>query len=263
MPDHRLQSAARLDTRPPIVALAIALASAAGCASAHEVADARPPVDARVAVDAAFADAPIGSPDASPSIDAPVTTVDAMASADASMPLNIGLRIVEVYYDHTSDDNNYEWVKLYNGTPSAINLGNYSLGWGGTDYTYGIKDLAGTIGAYDCFLIGGPSGNATSGFAGAVSFDLATDFNPDIQNSNGAGLADGVALFNVPASGIMATTTPVHAVIYGTTNSSGLYDENGPSGDIDVANAPPESSIKMKPDTSWEINPAPSPQSCF
>ncbi len=181
-----------------------------------------------------------------------------MPSPDASMPLNIGIRIVEVYYDHTSGDDGFEWVKIYNGTNSPINLGNFSFGWGGTDYTYGLMDLAGTVAAYQCYLVGGPSGNATSG---SPSFDLPIDFNPDLQNEGSTG--DGIALFNLPASSITSTTTPIDAVIYGPNNTNGLYDENGPNGTVDIAGAPDESSVRMKADLSWEVNASPSPNDCL
>lgn len=235
--------------------LAALLFAATGCATGSEAADARPPsdattggADARGADAAPLIDAPLGSPDAN--VDASV--------ADAGTQLDIGLRIVEVYYDHTGADDRYEWVKLYNGTSSPLNLGNYSFGWGGLDYTFGVMDLAGTIPAYGCYLVGGPMGNATSG---SPVFDLGLDFSPDLQNSGSAG--DGVAIFNLPASGITATTTPVHAVIYGPNNNNNLYDENGPGGNVDVANAPSESSIRMKLDQSWEINATPTPNACL
>jgi|GEM_PF-4176792 len=238
--------------------LAAVLFAATGCATGSEAADARPPIDAPAGgADARGADAALVA-DAAPLIDAPLGSPDANVTADAGTQLNIGLRIVEVYYDHTGADDRYEWVKLYNGTPSPLNLGNYSFGWGGVDYTVGVMDLAGTIPPYGCYLVGGPMGNATSG---SPMFDLGLDFNPDLQNSGSAG--DGVAIFNLPASGITATTTPVHAVIYGPNNNNNLYDENGAGGNVDVDDAPSESAIRMKPDQSWEINPTPTPNGCF
>jgi len=224
-----------------------------GCASGTEAVDAGAPIDASInVVDA-------NHTDGNPLIDASVALADApVAVADAGSPLNIGARIVELYYDHTSGDDGAEWVKLYNGTPSSINLSTYALGWGGTDYTYGLTQLAGTVPAYGCAVIGGPLSTPTSG---SPMFDFAVNFDPDMQNSGSAG--DGVALFNVPSSSVLATTVPVHAVIYGPNNDNGLYDENGAGGDVDVAAAPSESSIRMKADQTWEINPTPTPNDCL
>lgn len=235
--------------------LLVFLIATVGCATGSDAADARAAVDAATGVDAnpnvdaaALIDAPLGGPDAN---------VDA-AVVDAGQQLNIGLRITEIYYDHTGADDRYEWVKLYNGTSSTINLGDYSFGWGGPDYTTGVMDLAGSMPPYTCYLVGGPMGNSTSG---SPVFDLGLDFSPDLQNAGSAG--DGVAVFNLPASGITATTTPVHAVIYGPNNNNNLYDENGPGGDVDIAAAPNEHSLRMKPDQSWEINATPTPNDCF
>jgi len=176
-------------------------------------------------------------------------------------PVFSSVRIVEVFYDSAGDDNGFEWVKLYNGTGGPVDLANYAIGHGGTDYTYGTLDLQGTVAAGGCFLVGGPNGNAMTGFPGAAVFDQAADFGPDIQNSGAT--ADGVALFDVPAALIGAGTIPVHAVVYGTTNTNGLPDEEGPNGDVDVGDAASSSSIRMNEDGTWAINPAPAPLACL
>jgi hypothetical protein len=184
-----------------------------------------------------------------------VNVVDSPAFAD--------LIIVELYHDHTSGDDGFEWVKLYNGTGATLDLSDFSLGWGGTDYTYGTLALAGSVPNGACFLVGGPNGNADSGFPDVVVFDQTGDFDPDIQNSNGAGLADGVALFDVPAGSITAGTVPIDALIYGTDNASGLLDETGGVGVVDAPAAPATDSLQMLSDGTFAVSPSPAPLSCL
>lgn len=187
-------------------------------------------------------------------------TSDALVSVVDS-PVFADLVLVEVYYDHVSTDDLYEWVKIYNGTGAPVDLAGYSVGWGGTDYTYGGLDLVGVVPPGACFVVGGPSGDADSGFPGGPVFDQAIDFNPDLQNSGAT--ADGVALFDVPAASIGPATVPVHAVLYGTNNASGLLDETGVAGLVDVGDATSAASIRMLDDGSWAIAPDPSPLDCL
>jgi cytosine/adenosine deaminase-related metal-dependent hydrolase len=188
-------------------------------------------------------------------------TFDTASIEIVDIPVFDDLRIVEVFYDHGGEDTNLEWVKIYNGTPGTVDLSDYTLAWGGVDYTYGTLALAGSLASGECFLVGGPNGTVASGFPGAVAFDQAIDLNPDVQNSGAT--ADGVALFDVAPGLINAGTIPVHAVIYGGANVSGLPDEDGPAGNVDVADAPSDSSLRMAENSTWAINPAPTPLQCL
>jgi hypothetical protein len=184
--------------------------------------------------------------------DATVTVVDAPAFPD--------LVIAEVYYNHTGTDDLFEWVKIYNGTGGPVNLAGYSLGWGGTDYTYGGLDLAGVVNNGECFVVGGPSGNVASGFPAGPIFGQSLDFNPDIQNSGAT--ADGVALFDLPTAVVTGVTVPIDAVIYGVDNTSGLIDETGAAAAVDVGDSGAESSIRLLDDLTWAVNPDPTPLAC-
>jgi hypothetical protein len=168
--------------------------------------------------------------------------------------------ISEVFYDHNGDDDQLEWVKIYNGTGSTVDLAGYSLAWGGVDYTYGALDLAGSVATGECFVVGGPNGDAASGFPGGAMFDQAVNFNRDIQNSGAT--ADAVALFDIPAAMVGAGSVPLDAVIYGVANTNGLLDETGMAGVVDVGDAPSDSSVTLQADLTWAINPAPAPLSC-
>ena len=150
----------------------------------------------------------------------------------------VGLILVEVYYDATGSDDGAEWIKLYNGTLGEVDLSGYSLGYGGANYAWGKVQLAGTVAAGECFVVGGPLSDAGNG---SPTLGQSMNFEPDIQNSGSA--ADGIALFDVPASSITATTVPIDAVIYGGENSANLLDESGGPGNVDVGDANGGSSI--------------------
>jgi hypothetical protein len=151
-------------------------------------------------------------------------------------------------------------VKLYNGTGVAVNLAGYSLGWGGTDYTYGVLGLAGMVGNGECFVVGGPSGNAASGFPAGPVFGQAVDLNPDVQNSGVT--ADGIALFDVPPAAVTAVTVPIDAVLYGVDNTSGLIDETGAPAPVHVGDSGAESSIRLQSDGTWAVELDPAPLEC-
>jgi hypothetical protein len=167
--------------------------------------------------------------------------------------------LAEVLYDPPSGDNNEEWIKLYNPCAVEIELDAYSLGWGGTSYVQtGTMNLSGSIGAGECFLVGGTTSNGDNG---NPVYDLAQDFSGDLQNSGDPG--DGIALFLGDAASIMASTIPVDAVIYGSNNASNLLDADGNTPAPHVADAPEGDSIRrtaLAP--TWIIEANPMPNAC-
>ncbi|MDA1005030.1 MAG: lamin tail domain-containing protein [Verrucomicrobia bacterium] len=167
------------------------------------------------------------------------------------------LLISEVLYDALGTDDQLEWVEIVNIGNGAVDLSYWSLGWGGSDYTYGTLQLAGTIPAGGVFVIGGPVSSSDNG---SPVFNQGTDFHSDLQNSGDP--ADGLALFNVPGSLITVATVPVDAVIYGApgTNSNGLLDETGGAGEVDVADTAQGESIERIDEAgTWQVNSTPSP----
>lgn len=147
--------------------------------------------------------------------------------------------LTEVLYDPASTDGGFEWIEIYNTTGASIDLSSMSLGSGGADYTNGVVQLVGTIAAGETFVVGGPTSGSTNG---NPTFDQSFDFEPDLQNSGAD--ADGVALFNVRAAFIAPATVPVDAVVYGTSNTSGLLDETGSANAPDVADVTGGQSIE-------------------
>ncbi|MCA9516137.1 MAG: thrombospondin type 3 repeat-containing protein [Myxococcales bacterium] len=175
----------------------------------------------------------------------------------------VGLVLAEVFYDAdtgSAGDDNLEWIMLYNGSGAALDLSGYSLGWGGTNYTYGKQQLSGTVAAGACFIVGGPTSSAANY---SPVFDLAANLggsSNDIQN--GAAPGDGVALFHVAASAITATTQPIDAVVYGDNNNSNLISADGAAHPPNVADAPAGMSIRRVTSTSWEVSTPTSPPTC-
>ncbi len=138
-------------------------------------------------------------------------------------PANAGLILSEVMYDPSGSDGDYEWVELFNNSSSTIDLSGFSLGWGGSDYTYGSMQLDGSVASGDYFIIGGPSSSSANG---NPVFDLVMDFNPGIQN--GGTQSDGLALFGMTSDMVMAGTIPIDTVIYDLDgNLAGLIGIDG------------------------------------
>lgn len=159
--------------------------------------------------------------------------------------------ISEVLYNPVAfgSDDGLEFVELFNDGPLAVWLGDYSLGWGGADYTTGTLDLdaAGWLAPGAYAVIGGPSD------------PQGHDFAPDLED--GFITADGVALFDVDAASIPGAT-PVDALIYGTIfalNLNGLIDPSGAAGAVDVTIGGAGQSAARDAGGSWTASATPTP----
>jgi hypothetical protein len=156
------------------------------------------------------------------------------------------LMISEVMYNPVGADDGFEWVELYNDGPD-VDLADYSLGWGGADYTVGTLDLdgAGILASGTYIVIG-----AVTGF----------DFNPDLED--GFLFADGVALFNLDAAAITPTTTPLDSLIYASFfgfNAVGLIDSTGNPGAVLVTIAAEGESAERDALGNWQAQATPTP----
>ncbi len=181
----------------------------------------------------------------------------AIASIEVTAEPPRGLILTEVLYDTPGTDDGLEWVELLNDSGADLDLSGWSVGGGGSDWTYSQLQLSGLMPAGACWVVGGPDSNADNG---DPAFDLAEDFEPDLQNSGST--ADGVALFDVPASQVNASTVPVDAVVYGGSNSSGLIGPDGATAPVGVGDAGSGSSIELGADGQWAVQAAPTPGDC-
>jgi hypothetical protein len=77
-------------------------------------------------------------------------------------------------------------------------------------------------------VVGGPFSVPSTG---SPVYDQVQYCEPDIQN--GGYTADAVALFRA-GTGDVTTAVPLDAVIYGQVNSTGLLDQSGLPGGVDV-----------------------------
>jgi len=176
---------------------------------------------------------------------------------DAASLTNGDLLLSEVLYDVTSGDDGWEWVELYNASGSDVCLDGLSIGWGGSDYTYGGLDLTGTVSSGATWVVGGLSSGANNG---NPTYDQAADLSPDLQNSGST--ADGVALFLDVAANVGASTVPYDAVVYGSSNSSCLLDTSGACATPAVGDASANSSIERTTLAgSWQTQSSPTPGS--
>jgi hypothetical protein len=168
-----------------------------------------------------------------------------------------GLVLSEIYYDSPGEDGGKEWIKLYNASGETMNLSGHSLGWGGTDWTYGTLDLSGSVEPWSCVLVGGPT---SSGDNGNPTFDISVNLEPDLQN--GGSKADGVALFAVPAFELTNQTIPTDVVLYGTENGSGLIGPDGQDAPVHVDDVPSGFSLQRVSLDEWTTTDSPTPAAC-
>ena len=119
-----------------------------------------------------------------------------------------------------------------------------------------MLQLSGTIPAYGCWVVGGPNSSADNA---NPTFDVAGDFDSDLQNSGST--ADGVALFDVPASQVTTSTLPVGVVLYGGSNVTGLLGPDGLPAAVDAPDAGSGKSVERAVEL-WAVQTAPTPNDC-
>ena len=168
------------------------------------------------------------------------------------------LVISEVFYDAPGADNELEWVELFNGSAATVVLDDWSLAFGGSSYANAVVALEGSLPPNAYFVIGGPQSSMGNG--GPI-FDQIHNFQPDLQNSGVT--ADAVALFNLEAGAVDSSDIPFDAVIYGTTNSSGLLDNLGRSTTVHVTDVLAGQSIERLSRLAWQLRNNPQPSTGF
>jgi cytosine/adenosine deaminase-related metal-dependent hydrolase len=172
----------------------------------------------------------------------------------------VGLLLAEVLYDVPGQDDGKEWIRLYNGTGTTLDLSGWSLGWGGKSYTTGTASLSGDLAPGACAVIGGPTSNGDNG---NPTFDVPVNFDPDLENAGDNGdTADGIALFDMPAGEIKASTVPYDAVVYGIANSNALLGSDGAPAAPNAPDVSGGASLRRTAVDTWEVNDSPSPGQC-
>jgi hypothetical protein len=150
--------------------------------------------------------------------------VRAGASAKQLVLRIAGLDISEVLANPNGHDDQLQWIKLRNRTSRPIDLAGYQLRAGQGSYDLVTVELAGTIPAGGCGVIGGPT---QSGANSEPMFVQAIDFTPNLPH--GGSQAAGFALFDGSATPIGGAATPVDAMLVGDGNAARLL---GPDAEI-------------------------------
>ena len=194
-----------------------------------------------------------------------LTASFAAASVTADLTVtsqpDIGLVLSEVLYDAPGSDDDLEWVEIYNGGFSTIDLSTWSLGAGGGDYLNFTLQLAGSLAPGDCFVVGGANStadNALPSFDQQVGTGSAT---PYLVLQNSGSTADALGLFDVPEVALTSASIPIDSVVYGSTNDDEFSDPDGNISAVDVGDAPSGSSVEQST-TGWAIQSSPSPGDC-
>jgi hypothetical protein len=183
---------------------------------------------------------------------ADVTTLALSAVGDG------GLVLSEVLYDPTNGPDGWQWVEIANVSDMPIDLSGYSLAAGGAGYGM-VRAGFGSIvlPPAGCLVVGGPNGLPAPDPAAGV-YTVSEALTPGLPAA--ATPANGIALFEMPLSQpIPAGAVPVDAVVYGTTNSSGLLGSDGQPA-VPVPATPRGSSLERT--ASWQIESTPTPGIC-
>ena len=169
----------------------------------------------------------------------------------------LGLVISEAFINPAGDDDGSEWIELYNGTGTSIDLSGYSIGYvlGGNNSGYSAAgvNLDGVFPAGACIVVGGPLSSDTNF---NPDFDVDVNFTPDIQNSNKA-----IGLFDVVQASVTGATLPLDALIYGN-NSNGYIDEDGNVPGTGEVDNPGSGNSLERTASGWTISSSPTPGVC-
>ncbi len=165
------------------------------------------------------------------------------------------LSLVEVLYDVPGSDDGFEWVMLQNTSIVPVDLSKWSLGAGTSAWTYTVAQLAGSVAPGACFVVGGPSSSATNG---SPVLSQPFRFAPNLPN--GSASYAGVALFNIAAESLAASSLPADAVVFGSGNTT-LKGSDGSIRASDSAGAAPGRSLRKISATSWSAQ-SPTPSVC-
>ena len=194
------------------------------------------------------------------------TIVAHVGDATASAPVKVGgVVLSEILYDLSGDDEQKEWVEIYNRGAVAVDLTGVriQINNGSSGGYVDSLILSGVIGAGGCKVVGGPLAGPTAGnFTPAGFTYLVTgDFTPSLGNAGSTSAEAGDAIALVTSAGTM-----VDVVLYGNNNGDGITNADGVAFPAPhVADVAPGRSIERTgplPGTTWRVQTAPVPGTC-
>ncbi|HPG27436.1 MAG: lamin tail domain-containing protein [Spirochaetaceae bacterium] len=166
------------------------------------------------------------------------------AGVAAATPIS-ALVISEVMYEPIGADNGRQWVEIFNGTTSAVDLSQYELQWGRAGLSNSVA-LSGILAANSTWVVGGPTSGGTNG---NPTYDQVVNFNPNLGDGSHPWAEDGLALVET------STSTLMHIVVYGGNGGgfSFFVDEQGnPAPIFDDSALAPGQSLEFT-STGWTI----------
>jgi hypothetical protein len=166
------------------------------------------------------------------------------AGTAAATPIS-ALVLSEIMYEPTGGDNGGQWVEIYNGTGSSIDLSDYRLEWGQQTLSTAIA-LSGTVAANSSFVIGGPTSDVNNG---NPVYDQVFNFNPNLRDGAHNSREDAVALFQI------STSTLMHIVVYGGDGTAVQFnDEQGATAiALDVTGLGQGDTLEYLGSDSWQV----------
>ena len=166
------------------------------------------------------------------------------------------LVISEVMYEPAGPDNGSEWIEIYNGNATAVDLSDYSLSWGRNGLTDNVALASVILAPGATFVIGGP---ISDGDNGSPVYDQIYNFAPDLYDGGHGWQEDAVALFYDP------TATLMHIAVYGGNGFvTAFVDEQGGTPiAVDVSGVGQGGSLEFMGSDTWQAQGAPSPGTPF
>jgi hypothetical protein len=159
----------------------------------------------------------------------------------------------EIFMSVSGSDAGREWVVLYNPCAVPIDFGNYSVAWGDDNFD-GAVDLVGTVGAGECFVLGGPTSDAGNFMP---VYDQQSEFNPQLWRDFG-----GLGIYEAAAATVTATSVPVDVFVWGPDNTVGWVDPDGNVAAVTHAAWPADISLRRTAPTTWVEGDPPTPNAC-
>lgn len=175
-----------------------------------------------------------------------------LAAAPASATPISGLVISEILFDSGGPDNGRQWIEIYNGNSTAVDLSQYSILWGRNSLANSVALASVMLAPGSTFLIGGP---ASGTYNGTPTYDQVYNFGPDLYDGSHVWQEDAVALLYEP------TATVMHIVVYGGNGFVTVFtDEQGALATaVDVNALNPGQSLEYQGADTWLVQGTPTP----
>lgn len=162
------------------------------------------------------------------------------------------LVISEVMFEPNGNDNGRQWIEIYNGNATAVDLSQYSLSWGRNSLANTVALASVMLAPGSTFVIGGP---ASGNYNGNPTYDQVFNFGPNLYDGTHGFQEDAVALIFEP------TTTLAHIVVYGGNGFvTAFVDEQGATAvAVDVSGLGQGDSLEYQGADTWAVQGSPTP----